>query len=601
MADTFKGIITADGKKRQLTYSNVLETPSSDATLSVDGGFADAKTVGDKFAKVDKETNSLKEDLDDLKLSAYLYKRSDAVELGTGETWLLEENNMYSIETIPKNTFIRGIYVKATEKGKIKIDISVCREISGTNGEATRVYTKTADVVASDYNYIPINTAFTQSDTVVFIGYIDRNESALLPQKEASTLQELKQYILTDNKTINYNTGKDKYGLIADIVIETSYINKISVKQFGCIGDGTHDDTECFQKAINFATRNNITLNVENGVYLITKTLNVENNIKIVGESFCPTYGLWHETFTHPILVVDENTFVGGEVIKFRNSRTTIKNLYILNKTLTSTNKHIPKINGLTLTKGVSFINNLGVCGFKYGVMSEAQSISNFNNMYISACIVCIYNYYTSDSLYNNIYLNTNHFMLDYIEYNSSLISPSVVGMAMLGGNNTITNGKIEYLGTGLLVGGSVNIAGFNFDSCYKNSINVKENSENYYYVVNISNNIFLGGHSGSEHITLSKKMLSCNIDGNVFSKSSGDALPYSGDYPDTVVSTYMDNKNTTSVVLFTNNIAHKGSASRTYNLTNCYKFISKNNTITPFDNSYIYETDLIEDGNIDL
>lgn len=65
MADTFKGIITADGKKRQLPYGNVLETPTSDATLSVDGGFADAKAVGDKFTKVDDETASLKEDLDD--------------------------------------------------------------------------------------------------------------------------------------------------------------------------------------------------------------------------------------------------------------------------------------------------------------------------------------------------------------------------------------------------------------------------------------------------------------------------------------------------------------------------------------------------------
>lgn len=64
MADTFKGIITADGKKRQLPYGSVLETPASDKTLSVQGGFADSKIVGDKFAKVDEVTNSLKEDLD---------------------------------------------------------------------------------------------------------------------------------------------------------------------------------------------------------------------------------------------------------------------------------------------------------------------------------------------------------------------------------------------------------------------------------------------------------------------------------------------------------------------------------------------------------
>lgn len=68
MADTFKGIITADGKKRQLPYGSVLETPVSDETLSIQGGFADAKAVGDKFKKVNAETDSLKEDLADVRI-----------------------------------------------------------------------------------------------------------------------------------------------------------------------------------------------------------------------------------------------------------------------------------------------------------------------------------------------------------------------------------------------------------------------------------------------------------------------------------------------------------------------------------------------------
>ena len=63
MADTFKGIITADGKKRQLPYRNVIETPVSDETLSIQGAFADSKAVGDKFKEVKTETDSLKEDI----------------------------------------------------------------------------------------------------------------------------------------------------------------------------------------------------------------------------------------------------------------------------------------------------------------------------------------------------------------------------------------------------------------------------------------------------------------------------------------------------------------------------------------------------------
>lgn len=63
MADTFKGIVTADGKKRQLPYGSILDLPSSDPSLTVDGGFADAAVVGKKFKKKDDDIASLKEDL----------------------------------------------------------------------------------------------------------------------------------------------------------------------------------------------------------------------------------------------------------------------------------------------------------------------------------------------------------------------------------------------------------------------------------------------------------------------------------------------------------------------------------------------------------
>lgn len=79
MADTFKGIITADGKKRQLPYRNVIETPVANKTLDIEGAFADAKVVGNKFKKVKAETDSLKEDLCDQKAVKiqYLSDRTD--------------------------------------------------------------------------------------------------------------------------------------------------------------------------------------------------------------------------------------------------------------------------------------------------------------------------------------------------------------------------------------------------------------------------------------------------------------------------------------------------------------------------------------------
>lgn len=61
MTDTFKGIITADGKKRQLPYNAVFGIPVSDPTLSLEGAFADSKAVGDKFKEVKEEIGNLKD------------------------------------------------------------------------------------------------------------------------------------------------------------------------------------------------------------------------------------------------------------------------------------------------------------------------------------------------------------------------------------------------------------------------------------------------------------------------------------------------------------------------------------------------------------
>lgn len=103
MTDTFKGIITSDGKKRQLPYGNVLKTPVSDKTLSEEGGFADSKTVGDKFAKVDSETASLKRAIVDgnvatkVTKSANLYNK-EAVTVGgyISDNGLITEHEQFS-------------------------------------------------------------------------------------------------------------------------------------------------------------------------------------------------------------------------------------------------------------------------------------------------------------------------------------------------------------------------------------------------------------------------------------------------------------------------------------------------------------------------
>lgn len=82
MADTFKGIITADGKKRTFAREGITPEYVSDKTLSVDGGFADAKVTGDAV-------KSLKEDIDNLSSS----KISKFYASSQGETHLADSDN----------------------------------------------------------------------------------------------------------------------------------------------------------------------------------------------------------------------------------------------------------------------------------------------------------------------------------------------------------------------------------------------------------------------------------------------------------------------------------------------------------------------------
>lgn len=125
MADTFKGIITADGKKRQLPYGAVLEKPVSDKTLSEDGGFADSKAVGDKFAKVDSETASLKEDLDyeKTKIEHDLPSFKDDISTYSYKFTELKEKKIYGKKSIYKDGTLLDVadnyYVKEYELNNI--------------------------------------------------------------------------------------------------------------------------------------------------------------------------------------------------------------------------------------------------------------------------------------------------------------------------------------------------------------------------------------------------------------------------------------------------------------------------------------------------
>ena len=84
MADSILKIRTQDGDK-PIGYPGLADKPIADKTLEIEGAFADSKEVGERFAKVNETTDSLKEDISN-KITKF-YASSQ------GETHLADSDN----------------------------------------------------------------------------------------------------------------------------------------------------------------------------------------------------------------------------------------------------------------------------------------------------------------------------------------------------------------------------------------------------------------------------------------------------------------------------------------------------------------------------
>lgn len=112
MADTFKGIITADGKKRTFAREGITPEYASDKTLSVDGGFADAKVTGDVV-------KSLKEDLADLADASV----NDLLNGITYENKIFGNNSYLDTDMVENNNFLCTPILSISPNKKYRISI----------------------------------------------------------------------------------------------------------------------------------------------------------------------------------------------------------------------------------------------------------------------------------------------------------------------------------------------------------------------------------------------------------------------------------------------------------------------------------------------
>lgn len=226
MADTFKGIITADGKKRQLPYNAVVETPVSDKTLSIQGAFADAKVVGDKFKEVKAETGSLKKDLGNLsssKISKFYATNNGENHLADSDDGKMADMKLYG-RSEQKQYSGRNLFDKESKYSNIDLGRywdNVNRSIVGQN--VLNLLDKEGTDVRRFYVYpIKANSKYT----LFFHGNITNNMYIGLANASGIGTKDIKVFEDVLNKNIGITTSENETYLVlntdgtADVMLE---------------------------------------------------------------------------------------------------------------------------------------------------------------------------------------------------------------------------------------------------------------------------------------------------------------------------------------------------------------------------------------------
>lgn len=115
MTDTFKGIITSDGKRRQMLYSYLLGIPESDTSLEISGGFADAKVVGEQLERIRQQIA----DIQYVPIEILSFSNNiNVAEMGSA---VKEITLNWELNKIPKSATLNSISIS----GELKTDQSV--------------------------------------------------------------------------------------------------------------------------------------------------------------------------------------------------------------------------------------------------------------------------------------------------------------------------------------------------------------------------------------------------------------------------------------------------------------------------------------------
>lgn len=184
MADSILKIRTQDGDK-PIGYPGLADKPVSDETLSIQGAFADAKAVGDKFKEVKTETDSLKEDLGDIDYIVFKDKINKLTfnSEGSSSNITLNGNTITSINAT-KEQYKAFINTSLFEKGKKYIVVMKFQNDSNTNITA----------YANAFSY-----AFQKSIGKIQGLGVGKSETSVMPYTAQSDIRGFSIYSTTEN------------------------------------------------------------------------------------------------------------------------------------------------------------------------------------------------------------------------------------------------------------------------------------------------------------------------------------------------------------------------------------------------------------------